>query len=270
MKFFYLFIIIFVINIISKCSAYDYAYFYPPSKQDNDAVGYIVAIGQPCLSYDAQGWAAIANIDSENDISLKLYDNVNCKGNPAYENTFKGGNYGPYEIPFNHYDPNKLHLVSSEPLFEVSTIMVMQFFPTSNSDCEGPAPIMKMFLNSTAFNSTDPYSLVYCENDEPMNKVCVNNKCEIIPYPNNCTQYFNPSIYSNFVCRQGSPVPSSSSSSSFDSSNSNQSYDSSVSGSGSSFISGSGASNNSGSGTSNNYSGGSSTGTGSNYKFKNI
>ncbi|EAL67994.1 hypothetical protein DDB_G0278785 [Dictyostelium discoideum AX4] len=225
-----LFFILISLCLISSSKAIDYAFFYPPLGETGGlGMGYIVGIGEGCVSYDHQGWAAIANL-TDNGIILELYNNYDCKGNVAFTSNFESNSNSIFTIPFNKYDHNNRFVVGvGQPPFNVGKIMVMQFYTTENPTCTGEAPIMKMFINGTYFNSTEPTEEVYCDptDNSPMTYTCFNGECQNTPYPTNCSNYFSNEIFSNFFCRTISPVPSSNSSqqsSSNESSRSNSNF----------------------------------------------
>ncbi|KAN0053217.1 hypothetical protein ACTA71_009666 [Dictyostelium dimigraforme] len=210
-----LFSLLISLCLIASSKAIDYAYFYPPlSETGGLGMGYIVGIDQGCVSYDAQGWAAIAN-RTNNGVNLELYNNYDCKGSVAFTSNYQSNSDSIFTIPFNKYDHNNRFVVGvNQPPFKVGKIMVMQFYTTENPTCTGEAPVMKMFINGTYFNSTEPTEEVYCDptDNAPMTYTCFYGKCQHTPYPTNCSNYFSNEIFSNFFCRTISPVPSSNSS----------------------------------------------------------
>ncbi|KAN0006770.1 hypothetical protein ACTFIU_004961 [Dictyostelium citrinum] len=229
-----LFLLLISLCFIASSKAIDYAYFYPPLGETGGlGMGYIVGIDQGCVSYDAQGWAAIAN-RTNNGVNLELYNNYDCKGNVAFTSNYESNSNSIFTIPFNKYDHNNRFVVGvDQPPFKVGKVMVMQFYTTENPTCSGEAPVMKMFINGTYFNSTEPTEEVYCDptNNAPMTYTCFYGKCAHTPYPTNCSNYFSNEIFSNFFCRTISPVPSSNSSEQQSSSNETSQSNSSFSGS---------------------------------------
>ncbi|KAM9989397.1 hypothetical protein ACTFIY_005441 [Dictyostelium cf. discoideum] len=275
-----LFSLLISLCLISSSKAIDYAFFYPPLGETGGlGMGYIVGIGEGCVSYDHQGWAAIANFNSnsnsnstDNGISLELYNNYDCKGNVAFTSNFESNSNSIFTIPFNKYDHNNRFVVGiGQPPFNVGKIMVMQFYTTENPTCTGEAPVMKMFINGTYFNSTEPTEEVYCDptDNSPMTYTCFNGECQNTPYPTNCSNYFSNEIFSNFFCRTISPVPSSNSSQESSSNESSQS-NSNFSGSSQSGSSQSGSSQSgsmTGAATGSGSISGSISGSGSQFKF---
>ncbi|KAM9982623.1 hypothetical protein ACTFIZ_007158 [Dictyostelium cf. discoideum] len=277
-----LFSLLISLCLIASSKAIDYAFFYPPLGETGGlGMGYIVGIGEGCVSYDAQGFAVIATRNSNltnNGINLEIYNNYDCKGNVVFTSNYESNSNSIFTIPFNKYDHNNRFVVGIDhPPFNVGKIMVMQFYTTENPTCTGEAPVMKMFINGTYFNSTEPTEEVYCDTTDnaPMTYTCFNGKCQNIPYPTNCSNYFSNEIFSNFYCRTISPVPSSNSSqqsSSNESSQSNSNFSGSnqsgsMTGAATGSVSGSGSGSGSVSGSVSGNGSGSVSGNGSQFKF---